>query len=217
MARPKKGEPGHEQASKRWRETMEAKYGGPEGLHKKMQEMGAIGGRNGNGPDYRAGFADDRIGPDGLTGYERRSDKSPYQEECAMTEHQLYELIAEYMQVHYPDVIYRFDLASDLKLTPGQARRHKKLHPKRGFPDLFIAEPAGKYAGLYIEVKKDGESPFKKNGELKKDEHLEEQAEMLERLEFRGYKAVFGVGADEVMRIIDDYMGGGDDLGIIRS
>ncbi len=125
-----------------------------------------------------------------------------------MTEHQLYDLVAGYMQVQYPDVIYRFDLASDLKLTPGQARKHKKLHPFRGYPDLWVAEPRGKYHGLYIEIKKDGESPFKKNGELKKDEHLEEQQEMLERLEFRDYKAVFGVGFDEIKDILDKYLGG---------
>ena len=132
-----------------------------------------------------------------------------------MSEHQLYVLVAEYLQAQYPDVVYRFDLAADLKLTVGQAKKHKRLHPTRGYPDLFIAEPAprcidggwnNEWHGLYIEIKKDGESPFKKDGTLKKDQHLEEQQEMLERLEFRGYKAVFGVGFDEITKIIDDYM-----------
>lgn len=125
-----------------------------------------------------------------------------------MLEHELYKVIAGYMQMQYPDVIYRFDLASDLKLTPGQARRHKSLHPHRGYPDLFIAEPEGKYHGLYIEIKREGESPFKKDGTLKKDQHLEEQQEMLERLDFRGYKATFATGFDEVKTIIDNYLGG---------
>lgn len=127
-----------------------------------------------------------------------------------MSEHKLYELIAQYLLIEYPDVIYRFDLASDLKLTPGQAKKHKKLHPTRGYPDLWIAEPKGKYHGLYIEIKKEGESPFKKDGTLKKDQHLYEQQTMLERLEFRGYKAVFGVGPEEIIGIIDEYLGGKD-------
>jgi hypothetical protein len=55
------------------------------------------------------------------------------------SEHNLYEQIARYLQQQYPDVIYRFDIAADLKLTPGQAAKHKRLHPKRGYPDLFIA------------------------------------------------------------------------------
>lgn len=56
------------------------------------------------------------------------------------SEHKLYEQIARYLQLQYPDVIYRFDLAADLKLTPGQAAKHHRLHPERGYPDLFIAE-----------------------------------------------------------------------------
>lgn len=33
------------------------------------------------------------------------------------SEHSLYEQIARYLQLQYPDVIYRFDIAADLKLT----------------------------------------------------------------------------------------------------
>lgn len=161
-------------------------------------------------------------------------------------EHQLYEKIARYIQTNYPDVIYRFDIAADLKLTQGQAAKHKRLHPKRGYPDLFIAESrvdVGKevdgmyeltsshfgtkdnpvevfdkpdnemwhiYNGLYLEIKADGNSPFKKDGTLKKDEHLEEQEEMLEALRLRGYKAEFAVGFEQAKKIIDEYLGGTD-------
>ena len=140
-----------------------------------------------------------------------------------MSEHQLYELIAQYMQIQYPDVIYRFDLAADLKLTAGQARKHKMLHPKRGYPDLFIAEPiitsyrdengmikltqTKNYSGIFIELKKKGTRLKKKNGEWASD-HIAEQAEMLERLEFRGYRAMFAVGFDEAKKIIDLYFKG---------
>lgn len=161
-----------------------------------------------------------------------------------MKEHQLYEKVARYLQMYYPDVIYRFDLAADLKLTVGQASKHKRLHPKRGYPDLFIAESkvdVGKevdgmyeltgshlgtkdspvevfnspdnemwhiYNGLYLEIKAEGNSPFKKDGTLKKEQHLEEQQAMLEALRLRGYKAVFAVGFEEAKKIIDDYLGG---------
>ena len=80
------------------------------------------------------------------------------------SEHSLYEKIARYLQQQYPDVIYRFDIAADLKLTSGQATKHKRLHPERGYPDLFIAESStniwnspvrewGLHFGLYIEIK----------------------------------------------------------------
>ena len=138
-----------------------------------------------------------------------------------MTEHQLYIKIAEYLQRRYPDVIYRFDLAADLKLTMGQAAKHKRLHPKRGYPDLFIAQPklnpgfvdTWKYEsnGLYLELKAEGNSPFKKDGTLKKDEHITEQAAFLLDLRSRGYKAEFAVGFEQAKKIIDEYLGGNNE------
>lgn len=60
MARPKKGAKGCEEANRKWKETMLRRYGSEEGIHRQMVEMGAKGGRNGRGPDYRGGFAADR-------------------------------------------------------------------------------------------------------------------------------------------------------------
>ena len=129
-----------------------------------------------------------------------------------MKEHDIYHLIAQYLQVKYPDVIYRFDLAADLKLTMGQARKHKVLHPHRGYPDLFIAEPltsssVGILYGLFLELKKDGTRLKKKNGEWATP-HIAEQAEMLEKLRKKDYMAEFAVGIDEALEIIDGYLGG---------
>lgn len=132
------------------------------------------------------------------------------------SEHDLYEQIVRYLQLQYPDVIYRFDIAADLKLTPGQASKHKRLHPTRGYPDLFIAESStniwnspvrewGLYFGLYIEIKKDGEKLTKKDGSWRTP-HIAEQAEMLERLRQAGYKAEFGVGFEGCKKIIDEYL-----------
>lgn len=138
------------------------------------------------------------------------------------SEHNLYEQIARYLQLQYPNVIYRFDIAADLKLTPGQAAKHKRLHPTRGYPDLFIAEPKFKpipehgyprsiewesqdWHGLYLEIKKDGEKLIKKDGSWRTP-HIAEQAEMLERLRQAGYKAEFGVGFEACKQIIDEYL-----------
>ena len=121
-------------------------------------------------------------------------------------EAELRRMLARWLQYQYPNVIYRFDLAADLKLTMGQARKHKELHPHRGYPDLFIAEPRGKYHGMYIELKADGNSPYKRNGELKSNEHLKEQEVMLNKLNSRGYAAEFACGFDEAKKIIDEYL-----------
>ena len=132
------------------------------------------------------------------------------------SEHNLYEQIARYLQFQYPNVIYRFDVGADLKLTMGQAAKHKRLHPERGYPDLFIAESStniwnspvrewGLYFGLYIEIKKDGEKLNKKDGSWRTP-HIAEQAGMLENLRARGYRAEFGIGFDECKHIIDEYL-----------
>ena len=126
-----------------------------------------------------------------------------------MTEHDLYGLIADYIKVRYPNVIYRFDLAADLKLTIGQARKHKRLQKYRGYPDLFIAEPTyhkGEYSGLYLELKKEGTRIFKKDGTLVADEHIREQFDMLAELRNRRYAAEFACGFDEAKKIIDEYL-----------
>ena len=123
------------------------------------------------------------------------------------TEHQLYGQIATYLQVHYPKVIWRFDLAADMKLTVGQATKHKHLNPHRGYPDLFIAEPKQGSNGLYIEIKVDGTRLKKKDGTWAST-HLEEQNEVLNKLQKKGYAAYFAVGFDEAKDIIDDYLGG---------
>ena len=136
-------------------------------------------------------------------------------------EHDIYTMIADYLRYQYPQVIYRFDLAADLKLTMGQASKHKRLQRYRGYPDLFIAEQSVRhedvsdhaicewnYAGLYLEIKKEGTRIFKRDGTLVSDTHIREQFDMLAELRNRGYAAEFACGFDEAKKLIDDYMKG---------
>lgn len=126
-------------------------------------------------------------------------------------EHTLYKQIARYLQLQYPNAIYRFDLAADMKLTAGQASRHKTLHPRRGYPDLFIASARTigdqYYHGLFLELKREGTRIYKKDGELVANEHIREQAALLSELRQRGYVAEFACGFDEAKKIIDKYLG----------
>lgn len=137
-----------------------------------------------------------------------------------MREHDIYKMIADYLRYQYPTVIYRFDLAADLKLTMGQASKHKRLQRYRGYPDLFIAEPKDSKIqkgdiitfwhnnGLFIELKREGTRIFKQDGTLVSDEHIREQFDMLADLRQRGYAAEFGIGFDATKKLIDDYMKG---------
>ena len=126
------------------------------------------------------------------------------------SEHNLYEQIARYLQLQYPNVIYRFDIAADLKLLAKQ-QSIKDFTLLVVIRIYFIAEPQFgerycKSLGLYMEIKTESNSPYKKDGTLKNDKHIKEQAEMLERLRQAGYRAEFGVGFSECKQIIDEYL-----------
>ena len=73
---------------------------------------------------------------------------------------------------------------------------------------MMILEPRGRFHGLMIELKKDGQSPFYvKGGRLKAGEHLREQAEAIRKLASKGYFSMFCVGFDQSKEVIDAYMG----------
>jgi hypothetical protein len=121
-------------------------------------------------------------------------------------EREIYKAITNYLGYQYPDLIFRFDFAAGLWLNKFHAMLHSKLNPIRGFPDLFIAYKNLKYNGLFIEIKTEKSSPFKKNGELRNGDHLIEQQMVLNKLNDQGYYSVFGIGFDNCKKIIDDYM-----------
>lgn len=116
----------------------------------------------------------------------------------------LHQQICDYLRLQYPEVIFRTDFAAGVKMTIGQASRHKRLQHSRAYPDLFIAEPRNGWHGLFIELKT--ESPYKADGHLKSNEHLQEQYAMLKRLQERGYMATFGIGFDHARQTLDAYL-----------
>jgi len=115
-------------------------------------------------------------------------------------------LVVQYLKLQYPNVIFNCDM-SGIKLSIGQAVKQKKLGMPKGYPDLFIAEPNNKYHGLFIELKKSGTKLKKKDGTWI-NEHIEEQAEMIHRLQERGYYGTFCIGFDEAKQTIDNYFKG---------
>lgn len=126
-----------------------------------------------------------------------------------MTELELQAQVADYIRLQYPDVIFHSDFGSGIKLTMGQAIKQKRLNGgRRAWPDMFLAEPKGKYSGLFIELKKEGVRVYKKDGALVADEHIREQFDMLHDLRRKGYAAEFACGFDEAKKLIDDYMKG---------
>lgn len=132
-----------------------------------------------------------------------------------MKESDLQIMVADYLRLRYPDVIFHSDYGSGIKLTVGQAARQKRMNGgRRAYPDLFIAKPRLTMQddmpiyihGLFIELKKEGTKIVKRDGEMVADAHIREQAKMLRELEDNGYMAVFACGFDEAKKVIDWYL-----------
>lgn len=124
-----------------------------------------------------------------------------------MTELQLYEQVAQYLNLKYPHVVYHFDLSG--LWTPSHKLRnlYGRLNA-RAWPDLFIAQSDSRgNNGLFLELKKEGSKVYLKDGEtLIANLHVREQAAMLISLERLGYAASFAVGYDETISLIDWYL-----------
>jgi hypothetical protein len=120
-----------------------------------------------------------------------------------MKEADLHRQICNYIKWQHPKVLFNTDM-SGIKLTMGQAVKMKQLRSNKGFPDIQILHPAHGKAGLFLEVKK--ESPYKQNGELKSDEHLKEQEEIINKLIKLDYEAYFVWNYEQAICIIEKYL-----------
>ena len=112
--------------------------------------------------------------------------------------------VATYLRYQYPKAIFNSDL-SGIRLTINQARKASGTRSSRAFPDLVIYEKRRGFAGLFIELKKEGTRIFTKKGDLVSDPHVREQHEMMKELTRRGYCARFAVGFNEAKLLIDWY------------
>jgi len=113
--------------------------------------------------------------------------------------------VAEYLRYQYPEIFFLSDTVASVKLTFPQQARNKSIQcPAFSCPDLIIFKPNGTYHGLFIELK--AEMPYKKDGQLKKSDHLEAQQATLATLNALRYKAVFGWEFEQIRQIIDDYL-----------
>ena len=121
------------------------------------------------------------------------------------TERRIHKRLAVYIREKYPDV--RFHSSLDGEHFGEHQRAHIiALQWGNGFPDLMIYHSVGQHCGLAIEVKTAEGKPFKKDGTLKKNEHLQEQSSWLDHLKEHGWEAKFGVGYLNCRDIVDTYL-----------
>jgi len=124
-----------------------------------------------------------------------------------MKEQDVYNQLSQWLKLQHPNLIWRWDFAAGQKMSVGMAMRMKKMQCGVAYPDFFLAKPSSLHHGLYIEIKVDGFDLYQKRDKTKYlNEHIEAQAECLNRLNFYGYYAVWGIGFDNCKRIIETYL-----------
>lgn len=123
--------------------------------------------------------------------------------------------VSTWLKFQYPNVQFRVDYAAGLRMTIGQAKIQAALQKSRAWPDLFIAEPRGRYAGLFIELKVDWDEVYTKSGSIRQEKHIQEQFKLLQELNKRGYLAQFGCGFGDTIQSIREYLSG--DIWAVRT
>jgi hypothetical protein len=125
-----------------------------------------------------------------------------------MKEKDLHKAVCRYIKKQYPKVAFETNmngvwLAGKWSLMLDV----KNNNSSPGAPDLKIWHRSGQYNGLAIELKAEGKSAYKRNGELRDDRPPKKRKKQwLDLLTSLGWKAVFATGFDEAKIIIDLYL-----------
>jgi hypothetical protein len=122
------------------------------------------------------------------------------------TEYLLHLDCVEYIEMAWPDVWFYSDL-NGVRVTKGTAGKIKAIQMKdRKWLDIYFSEPRGPYHGLYIELKNGFDKVFKKDGTLKKSDHLEAQQHTIDEMLAKGYYACFSWCYEHFVKTVDEYL-----------
>lgn len=103
------------------------------------------------------------------------------------------EAIIEYCELKHIVVVH---IPNESKRSLAYGAKMKRMGLRKGFPDLLFPTPCKGYHGLYIELKRNKDSKPTK-----------EQLQWLYYLNEQKYKAELCYGADEAIKVIEEYFG----------
>lgn len=121
-----------------------------------------------------------------------------------------YQIQAEFvakMANRHPGVMVFSDTAAHIGKTMFQQIRANKLQSEiaKDWPDVFVAQPSGDYAGLFLEFK--AKTPYLKDSvTLSSDKHIRAQAATMDRLRERGFFCAFVWDVSQAITITDKYL-----------
>lgn len=120
-------------------------------------------------------------------------------------EFELQAALSHYLRAQFPGVPFLSDVRASLKLTIPQQVRAKKIQAD-GFacPDMVIFIPKNGGGAMFLELK--AETPWRRDSDLKKGEHLARQWETIQRLRELGYHADFYWDFEMAKAAIREYL-----------
>lgn len=112
--------------------------------------------------------------------------------------------ICQYIKLQYPDVYFLTDPSGMFQKGWGAKKQLQDNRSTHAQLDVIILEPRGKYHGLVIELKREGENLYKKD-QTPVTEHVGKQMKSVNLLYKKGYMTNFAIGFDEAKCLIDSY------------
>lgn len=108
------------------------------------------------------------------------------------------EVVVRYCELRRLPLVH---IPNEGKRSAAYAAQMKRMGLAKGFPDLFIPVAASGFHGLFIELKRD-----------RKEKATEPQKAWIAYLNKAGYRATVCHGAEEAIREIENYIGGGNEV-----
>lgn len=113
-------------------------------------------------------------------------------------EHNLQKACVTWFRLQYPNYII-FAIPNGAKRTARQGHYYKEEGLTAGVPDLFVPEPNGTYAGLFVEMKT----------ESKSSKATPAQIDMMQKLRERGYYVCVCRNLEEFISTCENYFASG--------
>ena len=112
-----------------------------------------------------------------------------------VTEHQIQTALFQWLRAVHPKVV-AFAVPNAARRSPSQAAYLKAEGLRAGIPDVVLATPRGGFAGMFLELKREG-------GKLS-----DAQRETLYLLANEGYACAIAWNLDEAIELITQYLEG---------
>lgn len=89
--------------------------------------------------------------------------------------------------------------------TPFEQYKFKMMGASSGWPDILVFESSGNWKGLAIELKVSEREFLRKDGMIRKSDHLENQLNKLNEFASGGWYACFSGGYEKTEQLINQY------------